>query len=138
MTSPRFAGSVRCGAPEHLRWPLRVALVWADGGCTGSLVEYCLATFALVLAIVKRSDDQKGFVVLPERWIVEICQAQCTHGACCSVSVVSVQMRRLYQPGGRVRRSRSSVSSCWSAWVMRRWGQWLSRRVVIQPRLIKA
>ncbi|MFG2387231.1 IS5 family transposase [Streptomyces avermitilis] len=49
----------------------RLALVWADGGYTGSLVEYCLATFALVLAIVKRSDDQKGFVVLPKRWIVE-------------------------------------------------------------------
>ncbi|PCG81921.1 IS5/IS1182 family transposase [Streptomyces sp. WZ.A104] len=49
----------------------RLGLVWADGGYTGSLVEYCLATFALVLAIVKRSDDQKGFVVLPKRWIVE-------------------------------------------------------------------
>ncbi|WP_406494439.1 IS5 family transposase [Streptomyces sp. NBC_00846] len=49
----------------------RLALVWADGGYTGSLVEYCLATLALVLAIVKRSDDQKGFVVLPKRWIVE-------------------------------------------------------------------
>ncbi|AQS71737.1 IS5 family transposase [Streptomyces pactum] len=48
-----------------------LALVWADGGYTGSLVEYCLATFALVLAIVKRSDDQKGFVVLPKRWIAE-------------------------------------------------------------------
>ncbi len=49
----------------------RLALVWADGGYTGGLVEYCLAAFALVLAIVKRSDDQKGFVVLPKRWIVE-------------------------------------------------------------------
>jgi transposase len=47
------------------------ALIWADGGYTGSLVEYCLATFALVLAIVKRSDDMRGFVVLPKRWIVE-------------------------------------------------------------------
>ncbi|MEU1598297.1 IS5 family transposase [Streptomyces sp. NPDC005708] len=49
----------------------RLALVWADGGYTASLVEYCLAALALVLAIVKRSDDQKGFVVLPKRWIVE-------------------------------------------------------------------
>jgi hypothetical protein len=38
---------------------------------TGSLVEYCLTALALVLAIVKRSDGQKGFVVLPKRWIVE-------------------------------------------------------------------
>jgi transposase len=49
----------------------RLELVWADGGYTGTLVEYCLATFALVLAIVKRSDDMRGFVVLPKRWIVE-------------------------------------------------------------------
>ncbi|MGA5141238.1 IS5 family transposase [Streptomyces azureus] len=49
----------------------RLALIWADGGYTGSLAEYCLATLALVLAIVKRSDDQRGFVVLPKRWIVE-------------------------------------------------------------------
>lgn len=49
----------------------RLALVRADGGCTGSLVEHCLAAFALVLAIVKRSDDMRGFVVLPKRWIVE-------------------------------------------------------------------
>lgn len=49
----------------------RLELVWADGGYTGSLVEYCLARLALVLAIVKRSDDMRGFVVLPKRWIVE-------------------------------------------------------------------
>ncbi|MGG2460529.1 IS5 family transposase [Streptomyces sp. RGM 3693] len=49
----------------------RLALVWADGGYTGSLVEYCLAALALVLAIVKRSDDMRSFVVLPKRWIVE-------------------------------------------------------------------
>lgn len=43
----------------------RLALVWSDGGYTGSLIEHCLAAFALVLAIVKRSDNMKGFVVLP-------------------------------------------------------------------------
>ncbi|WP_435851430.1 IS5 family transposase [Streptomyces mirabilis] len=49
----------------------RLALIWADGGYTGSLVEYCLAALALVPAIVKRSDDMRGFVVLPRRRIVE-------------------------------------------------------------------
>ena len=49
----------------------RLELVWADGGYTGSLVEHCLAALALVLQIVKRSDDRRGFVVLPKRWIVE-------------------------------------------------------------------
>ncbi|WTL51362.1 IS5 family transposase (plasmid) [Streptomyces sp. NBC_01497] len=43
----------------------RLELVWADGGYTGSLVGHCLAALALVLKIVKRSDGQKGFVVLP-------------------------------------------------------------------------
>ncbi|MDQ1029467.1 hypothetical protein QF035_007049 [Streptomyces umbrinus] len=33
----------------------------------GPLVESYLATLALVLAIVKRSDDMRGFVVLPKR-----------------------------------------------------------------------
>lgn len=49
----------------------RPALVWADGGYTGSLVEYSLTALALVLAIVKRSNDMRGFAVLPKRWIVE-------------------------------------------------------------------
>jgi transposase len=49
----------------------RLEMVWADGGYTGSLIEHCLATLTLVLTIVKRSDNQKGFVVLPKRWIVE-------------------------------------------------------------------
>jgi transposase len=68
-TGDRTAAQVllaRVAAAHH-----RLALVWADGGYTGSLVEHCLAACALVLTIVKRSDDVKGFVVLPKRWIVE-------------------------------------------------------------------
>ncbi|WP_255951715.1 IS5 family transposase [Streptomyces odontomachi] len=53
----------------------RIALVWADGGYTGSLIEHCLTAFGQVLAIVKRSDTMRGFVVLPKRWIVERCFA---------------------------------------------------------------
>ncbi|MGW4874368.1 IS5 family transposase [Streptomyces chartreusis] len=68
-TGDRIAAQVLLGQVADVHH--RLALVWADGGYTGSLVEYCLATFTLVLAIVKRSDDQKGFVVLPKRWIVE-------------------------------------------------------------------
>ncbi|SCD70480.1 hypothetical protein GA0115251_11953 [Streptomyces sp. TverLS-915] len=49
----------------------RLEVPWADGGYTGSLVGDCLAALALILAIVKRSDDMRGFVVLPERWSVE-------------------------------------------------------------------
>jgi transposase len=74
MVTAADAGD-RAAAQVLLAWAAaahhRLELVWADGGHTGSLVEHCLATLALVLAIVKRSDDMRGFVVLPKRWIVE-------------------------------------------------------------------
>jgi len=52
----------------------RLVLVWADGGYAGQLVNWVnqLRTYRRVrLEIVKRSDQQKGFVLLPKRWIVE-------------------------------------------------------------------
>jgi len=52
------------------RFP-RLALLWADGGYRGKLVGWVASVTGWVLEIVKRDDDQKGFVVLPKRWIVE-------------------------------------------------------------------
>jgi putative transposase len=49
----------------------RLELIWADGGYAGKLIEWVKATISCVLEIVKRSDDTKGFKVLPKRWIVE-------------------------------------------------------------------
>jgi putative transposase len=49
----------------------RMKLIWADGGYAGKLVEWVKQVCHWVLEIVKRSDDVKGFVVLPHRWIVE-------------------------------------------------------------------
>jgi transposase len=49
-------------------------LIWADGGYSGKLVSHVagIARHRRVkLEIVKRSDDIKGFKVLPKRWIVE-------------------------------------------------------------------
>jgi transposase len=48
-----------------------VSLVWADGGYTGLLIEWALATLTLTVAVVKRADDTSGFTVLPRRWVVE-------------------------------------------------------------------
>ena len=57
---------------EQLRAEHRhIALVWADGGYTGWLVTFATTVLALALTVVKRSDDAKGFVVLPRRWVVE-------------------------------------------------------------------
>jgi len=49
-------------------------LIWADGGYTGKLIDEVAAIVRhrrVKLEIVKRSDDVKGFKILPKRWIVE-------------------------------------------------------------------
>ncbi|WUV32521.1 transposase [Streptomyces sp. NBC_01483] len=46
-------------------------LIWADGGYTGRLADWAGEKLQLTLQIVKRSDDQDGFVVLRRRWVVE-------------------------------------------------------------------
>jgi len=43
----------------------RLCLIWADGGYSGKLVDWVLEHCDWVLEIVKRSDDVKGFQVLP-------------------------------------------------------------------------
>ena len=49
----------------------RLKLIWADGAYGGELVEWVKVLLGWVLEIVKRPKDQKGFVVLPRRWVVE-------------------------------------------------------------------
>ncbi|MGW1092841.1 IS5 family transposase [Streptomyces sp. NPDC002596] len=48
-----------------------ICLVWADGGYTGALIDWAREKLALTVEVVKRTDDTKGFVVLPRRWVVE-------------------------------------------------------------------
>lgn len=71
------AGSVqdRDGAKSVLgklkgKFP-RLSRIWADGGYSGQLVDWVKKFSGWVLEIVKRPDSQKGFVVLPRRWVVE-------------------------------------------------------------------
>jgi len=45
--------------------------IWVDGTYRGQLVEEVAAQRRFRLQPVLRSDDQKGFVVLPKRWVVE-------------------------------------------------------------------
>lgn len=54
-----------------LMWQRRLQIVWADGAYEGALWVWVYILFKIVLAIVKRSDDQTGFVLLPKRWVVE-------------------------------------------------------------------
>jgi putative transposase len=53
---------------------LRLRLIWADGGYAGKLLQWVSALRndnPIKLEIVKRSDQKKGFYVLPRRWVVE-------------------------------------------------------------------
>ena len=54
---------------QRFNW---LELVWADGGYNAHQVNSTLARNpGLRIQIVKRSDDMKGFVLLPRRWVVE-------------------------------------------------------------------
>ncbi len=48
----------------------RVSLVWADGGYTGTLLDWARTTLGLVVEIVQRP-QLSMFTVLPRRWVVE-------------------------------------------------------------------
>ena len=68
----------RAGA-EELFWQLKgkevgqsLEKVWADGGFAGQQwQERMKEQFGLEIEIIKRSDDAKGFELLPKRWVVE-------------------------------------------------------------------
>lgn len=49
----------------------RLEKVWADGGYRGEFVNWTKENCAWDLEIVSRLPDQKGFAVLPRRWVVE-------------------------------------------------------------------
>lgn len=49
----------------------RLQKIWADGGYAGALIDWVKQMCGWVLEIVKRSDQAKGFQLLPHRWIVE-------------------------------------------------------------------
>ena len=45
--------------------------LWADGGYAGQLIDWVQEHLDAVLEIVQRDPQQKGFHVLPRRWVVE-------------------------------------------------------------------
>ncbi len=52
------------------RFP-RLRLIWVDGGYAGKLIDRVKQRWDWTLAIVKRAAGEKGFAVLPRRWVVE-------------------------------------------------------------------
>ena len=49
----------------------RLKVIWADGAYSGDLVRWVQQQCGWELRIVSRPPDQKGFSVLPRRWVVE-------------------------------------------------------------------
>ncbi len=49
----------------------RLALIWVDGGYRGELIEWVRRKLGWELSIVEKAEGQKGFVLLPRRWVVE-------------------------------------------------------------------
>jgi putative transposase len=56
-----------------LGWYTWLRLLWVDGGYTGETFAHWVKGLRpkLKVAVVKRSDDTRGFAVLPHRWLVE-------------------------------------------------------------------
>lgn len=48
-----------------------VGFVYADAGFAGMLVDWCPRILRTVLEIVRKAPEQKGFAVIPRRWVVE-------------------------------------------------------------------
>ena len=49
----------------------RLETIFADGGYRGELVDWVQHNLHAILEIVLKLADQKGFQVLPKRWVVE-------------------------------------------------------------------
>jgi putative transposase len=49
----------------------RLKKIFADGGYRGELVDWTLQNLHAVLEIVLKLGDQKGFQVVPKRWVIE-------------------------------------------------------------------
>ena len=49
----------------------KLKLIWADGGYAGKLIAWVNRYHHRTLKIIKRTDNLKGFKVVPKRWIVE-------------------------------------------------------------------
>lgn len=63
-------GAVPVLQQAHREYPT-LKHVWVDGAYNGDAIATVQKETGLEIEMVKRSDDQKGFVVLPWRWVVE-------------------------------------------------------------------
>ncbi len=55
----------------------RFSHLWADGAYAGGFEEWVKEGLGWTVEIIKKPEDQEGFVVLPRRWVVERTYAWC-------------------------------------------------------------
>jgi transposase len=92
-----------------------LSLVYADGGYQGRLVAIAKSAWQIVLEIVRKPTDQRGFAVLPRRWVVERTfswllrwrrlvrdyeRLPATHEAMVKWAMVGLMLNRLAPPPG--------------------------------------
>ena len=68
VQDPAAARAVLTDAKERAR---RLAHVWTDGRYVGPLIDAVSQDLGITIEVVARPKGQKGFRVLPKRWIVE-------------------------------------------------------------------
>lgn len=55
----------------RLGWACKkLRLIWVDGAYRGQLLDRVAQHFRFVLRVVLRSEESRGFVLMPRRWIV--------------------------------------------------------------------
>ena len=52
------------------RFPL-LSKIWADSGYQGPFLDWVKTHFDIDVEIIKRTDDLRGFKIVPRRWVVE-------------------------------------------------------------------
>ncbi len=90
--------------------------IFADGGYAGRLVSKAQRYWKIVVEVVKKPPDQRGFSVLPRRWVVERTFAWLmrwrrlvrdyerlpeTHEAFVKWAMIGLMLNRLSRPPGR-------------------------------------
>jgi putative transposase len=65
----RDAGAVLV-REAHREFPT-IQLVWVDGAYNGEIIDRAAADTGINIQMVKRTDNEKEFKVLPRRWVVE-------------------------------------------------------------------
>jgi transposase len=89
--------------------------VFADGGYQGQLVAIAKRAWAITVEVVRKPADQRGFAVLPRRWVVERTfswlmrqrrlvrdyeRLPATHEAIVKWAMVAIMVNRLAPPPG--------------------------------------